>query len=221
MMNIKQSNVLPVKTCVTGDLREGFDYVYNNVPVFTVIAAGAFFNFLPVMVLYPVFAHDILEGNSTTYGLLASASGLGALLGAIILANRRSCLGLGSAVSVAAFSLGAVTMILSISSSIAVSCILCFCVGGATMILNAGSNTILQRICDPAKLGRVLSIWIMTAMGASPLGSFIGGWAANSFGIRPAYFIAGMIGLAGFIVFYFYIPRVNKTLAENILCESV
>jgi len=218
IMEIKEKILSPVDSPLAGELLEGFDYAFNNAPVFTLIAAGAFFNFLPVMVLYPVFAHDILSGNSGTYGLLVSASGMGALLGALFLANRRSCLGLGSAVSIAAFSLGAGTLVLSFSSSVSAACILCFSVGGATMILNAGSNTILQRICDPAKRGRVLSLWIMAAMGASPLGSFAGGMAANCFGIQPTYLIAGLIGLGGVIILYFYIPSVNKALAENVIC---
>lgn len=218
LMNIKEKNTHPAGSRVSCELLDGFDYAFNNAPVLTVIAAGAFFNFIPVMVLYPVFAHDILSGNSGTYGLMVSASGMGAVLGAFFLANRRSCLGLGSAVSIAAFSLGAGTLILSFSSSVSSACILCFSVGGATMILNAGSNTILQRICDPAKRGRVLSLWIMAAMGASPMGSFAGGMAANFFGIKPTYLIAGLIGLAGVVIFCFYIPRVNKAISENIFC---
>lgn len=218
-MDIKEKNSYPVNSCVRGELLEGFNYVFKNVPVFTLIAAGAFFNFLPVMVLYPVFAHDILSGNSGTYGLMVSASGTGALLGAFFLANRRSSLGLGSAVSIAAFSLGAGTLVLSFSSSLSAVCILCFSLGGATMILNAGSNTILQRITDPDKRGRVLSLWIMAAMGASPLGSIAGGLAANIFGIKPTYLIAGVIGLAGVIILYYNIPRVNRALLENISCE--
>jgi MFS family permease len=218
VMNIKENFSHPGNSHVAGELLEGFDYAFNNAPVFTLIAAGAFFNFLPVMVLYPVFAHDILSGSSATYGLMVSASGMGAVLGALFLANRRSCLELGFAVTIAAFSLGAGTLVLSFLSSVPASCILCFSVGGATMILNAGSNTILQRICDPAKRGRVLSLWIMAAMGASPLGSFAGGMAANIFGVKPTYLIAGLLGLAGVIIFYFYIPRVNKALADNIVC---
>ncbi len=215
-MEIKTRSVSSGCFRPAGELLEGFNYVINNIPVFTLIAAGAFFNFLPVMVLYPVFAHDILSGNSATYSLMVSASGTGALLGAFFLANRRSCIGLGSAVSIAAFSLGAGTLVLSFSSSITSVCILCFSVGGATMILNAGSNTILQRITDPDKRGRVLSLWIMAAMGASPIGSIAGGAAANIFGIQPVYLIAGIIGLAGVVIFYINIPHVNKALTENI-----
>ena len=221
LMNIKENCSRSVYRHLSTDLKEGFNYAFNNAPVFTLIAAGAFFNFLPVMVLYPVFAHDILSGNSGIYGLMVSSSGMGAVIGAFFLANRHSCLGLGHAVTIAAFSLGAGTLVLSFSSSVSAACILCFSVGGATMILNAGSNTILQRISDPDKRGRVLSLWIMAAMGASPLGSFAGGMAASLFGIKPTYLIAGLIGLAGVIIFNFYIPRVNKALAENNLHETV
>jgi MFS family permease len=220
VMRLKEDFSKPENSCLTVDLLDGFDYAFNNVPVFTLIAAGAFFNFLPVMVLYPVFAHDILSGNSGTYGLMVSASGMGAVAGALFMVKRSSCLGLGSAIFAAAFSLGAGTMVLSFSSSVSAACMLCFSVGGSTMILNSGSNAILQRISDPAKRGRVLSLWIMAAMGASPLGSFAGGLAANTFGVKPVYLIAGLIGLAGVIILYLYIPGVNKALADNIIPES-
>lgn len=220
MMNIRKEIPAKTKNRVSGELFEGFGYAVRNIPVLTLIAAGAFFNFLPVMVLYPVFAHDILSGNSGTYGIMVSASAMGALTGALFLANRKNSLGLGNAVTAAAFSLGAGTLVLSFSSTVSAACILCFSVGGATMILNAGSNTILQRISDPDKRGRVLSLWIMAAMGASPLGSLAGGMAVNILGVKPTYFIAGAVCLCGVIIFYFCVPPVNKALAENFQCKT-
>ena len=50
---------------------------------------------MPLTVLLPVFATDVLHGGPDTLGLLTAAMGLGALLGALSLASRKSVLGLG------------------------------------------------------------------------------------------------------------------------------
>src|SRR5207248_5444110 len=50
---------------------------------------------MPYAVLLPVFATKILGGGALLLGLLSAAGGVGALGGALMLASRRSVLGLG------------------------------------------------------------------------------------------------------------------------------
>ena len=49
---------------------------------------------MPYAVLMPVFAQDILHGGPRALGLLMGGSGVGAVLGAAVLAGRRGHLGL-------------------------------------------------------------------------------------------------------------------------------
>ena len=80
---------------------------------------------MPYTVLMPVFARDILHGNSHTLGFLFGAVGSGALIGAIYLASRNSVLGLGRWIAVGAtiFSLG--LLVFSFSRNIYLPLYLC------------------------------------------------------------------------------------------------
>src|SRR4051812_30680332 len=76
--------------------KEGWDYAYNHRAIrsiITLIALVCLVGF-PYVVLMPIFAGTILHGGPDTLGLLMTASGCGALLGALYLAGRRSTAGL-------------------------------------------------------------------------------------------------------------------------------
>jgi len=51
---------------------------------------------MPYTALMPIFAGSILHGGAHTFGFLMGAAGVGALIGAVTLAARRSVLALGA-----------------------------------------------------------------------------------------------------------------------------
>ena len=61
---------------------------------------------MPFSVLMPVFAREILHGGANTLGYLMGASGIGALLGALYLAQRSTVIGLGKIIIGATVLLG-------------------------------------------------------------------------------------------------------------------
>ena len=91
-------------------LKEGIKYAYNFKPIRVLLLLIGLVSLtgLPYIVLMPVFARDILQGNAYTLGFLFGAVGAGALIGAIYLASRKSVLGLGKWIAIATsiFSLG-------------------------------------------------------------------------------------------------------------------
>src|ERR1019366_1977728 len=86
---------------------EGFRYAFGFAPIRTVLLLLALVSFMgmPYTVLMPIFA-DVLGGGATTLGFLSTASGVGALIGALYLASRRSVLGLGNAIVISSFLFG-------------------------------------------------------------------------------------------------------------------
>ncbi|MDQ3820148.1 MAG: MFS transporter, partial [Acidobacteriota bacterium] len=78
-------------------LNEGWKYATRFAPIRNVLLLLALVSLvgMPYTILMPVFANDILKGGPNTLGLLMAASGVGALAGAMLLAARRSVLGLG------------------------------------------------------------------------------------------------------------------------------
>src|SRR5262249_18957117 len=79
-----------------GHLKEGWRYTIGSLPIRSVILLMALVSLVgfPYSVLIPVFAARILGGGPHTLGLLMACSGLGAVLGALWLASRKSVLGL-------------------------------------------------------------------------------------------------------------------------------
>src|SRR4051812_37574457 len=78
-------------------LYEGWKYASGFAPIRKVLLLLALVSLvgMPYTVLMPVFANKLLEGGPNTLGQLMAASGVGALAGAMLLAARKSVLGLG------------------------------------------------------------------------------------------------------------------------------
>ena len=77
---------------VVQELRDGLSYVAHFSPVRSILLLLALVSLvgMPYMILMPVFAAQVLHGGAHTLGFLMAASGLGALIGAIALAARKS-----------------------------------------------------------------------------------------------------------------------------------
>ncbi|MGE0081531.1 MAG: MFS transporter, partial [Thiohalomonadaceae bacterium] len=90
------------------ELVEGFGYVRGFMPIRSILLLLALIGFvgMPYTVLLPVIATGVLGGGSHTLGFLMGAVGLGATCGAQYLASRRSVLGLGKLIPVAAATFG-------------------------------------------------------------------------------------------------------------------
>jgi MFS family permease len=209
--------VVPRKTAksdkhIFHDLREGFTYTFGFAPLKSVILLLALVSLMgmPYAVLMPVFAKDILHGNAHTFGFLMGASGLGALIGAIYLASRRSVLGLGRIIALAAgiFGLGLVSF--SLSRLFILSLVLMVITGCGMMLQMASSNTVIQTIVDDDKRGRVMSFYAMAFMGTAPFGSLLAGGLAKWIGAPLTLMIGGIACIGGAILFIRKLPELKK-----------
>ena len=158
----------------------------------------------------PVYAKDILQGDSHTYGFLMGGAGAGALLGAIYLASRNTVLRLGRLIPAATALLSTGLIAISISKSFFISMFLIFFTGLGMMAHTAASNTILQTIADDDKRGRVMSFYTMALMGTAPFGSLLAGWMAKVLGTPWTIFIGGAVCLLGALVFYRRLPELKR-----------
>jgi MFS family permease len=91
-------------TKLSEELQDGFRYVTRFPPIRSALLLLALVSTMgmPYTVLMPAIARNVLGGDSHTLGFLMTASGLGALAGALYLASRRTVIGLGRVIAVAA-----------------------------------------------------------------------------------------------------------------------
>ena len=184
-------------------LREGFAYTFGLQPMRLIITLIAWISLvgLSYLTLMPVFVSKTLHGGPHSLGFLLGAAGCGALLGALVLASRPNTRGLekimvgGSVV----FSLGLFG--LSLARVFWQAMPLLFLGGVGMMVQMASANTYLQHLVSDDKRARVMSIYTMAFMGATPIGSFLFGTLASGVGVRLALACGGVLSLAGTLVF--------------------
>lgn len=137
---------------------------------------------LPVTLLMPVFADEILHAGPRGLGFLLGAAGVGATAGALYLARRKDTVGLERILAWAPVLFGCALISFSFSRVFWLSC-LCLCVGGWSMIVQiAGMNTMLQELSESKFRGRIMGLFTMLFFGFSPFGSFFSGALAARFG---------------------------------------
>jgi MFS family permease len=199
---------------VTEELRAGFNYVTRSVPMRTALLLLALVSTMgmPYTVLMPAMASGVLHGGAHTLGFLMTASGLGALVGALYLASRTSILGLGRVMLMATIAFGAGLTAFSQSRVLWLSLLLLPIVGGGMMVETASTNTILQTIVEEDMRGRVMSFYTMAFLGTAPLGSLIAGVAADRIGAPTTILLGGVACVLAGIWFAIRLPSIRAVL---------
>jgi MFS family permease len=192
-------------------LAEGFSYAFGFAPIRAILLLLALVSFMgmPYSVLMPLFARR-LEGGSEVFGFLMSASGIGALIGALFLASRTTVLGLGRTIVIATSTFGVGLIGFALSEMLWLSLALLLLAGFGMMVEMAASNTILQTIVEENKRGRVMSFYAVAFMGMTPLGSLFAGVLADAIGPVRTVLVGGIACLVGAFLFALKLPALRN-----------
>ncbi len=193
------------------DLLEGIRYSLGFPPIRAVLLLVALASLvgMPYAVLMPIFAAEVLHGGAHTLGILMTAPGIGALIGTVFLASRKSIYGAGPRVATGAFIFGVGLLIAGFVSGLGFALFAFGLVGLGMIVQLATSNTVLQTIVDDDKRGRVMSLYTMALMGMAPFGSLIGGALAHRLGVPATFALGGVTCLGGALLFAARIPKLR------------
>lgn len=202
------------RTSAVEQFRQGWKYVAESVPIRSILLLLAIISLagMPYTVLMPVIASEVLHGGPNTLGFLMAASGLGALVGAISLAMRRTVLGLGMRITICSGLFGAGIIAFGMSRQMWLSVLILPVIGFAMMQHMASSNTILQTIVDDEKRGRVMSFYSMAFQGMAPFGSLLAGTLAARVGTPWTLGLSGAACIAGSLWFSQKLPQIRSIL---------
>jgi len=129
------------------------------------------------------------------FGLLSSALGAGALIGALMLARRggvptnRMLVGM-------AVAFGLLEAAMALTRSVPLAMMLIAATGFAMSSFSASVNTRTQLASPPEMRGRVMSVYTMVFVGTTPIGNLIVSSVAGTAGVPAAFVIAGLPCLA-------------------------
>jgi MFS family permease len=183
------------KGVFVGDLVAGLHYVAGRPRVLMLLIISAVTSLFgaPYIYMTPVFARDIFHLGETGLAVLMGMAGAGALFGALFLAYlgdfRRKgwfvlCGDLAFALCLVGFSL---------STHFGLSLVFLFALGFAIVCSVAVTNTLLQKLVTDEMRGRVMSMFMLSFIGAMPIGNLIAGAASHRFGVQRTLAAGGLI----------------------------
>lgn len=195
-------------------LKEGFVYSFRSIPIRSLIMIMALVSFMGMsyIVMMPIIAKDVLHGGSHTQGFLMGSAGVGAFLGALVLASRKTIVGLLRNIPLMVAIMGAGLSGLAFSHDLYLSLLLLVVVGFGMVLFVGACNTILQTIADEDKRGRVISLYMIAFMGMAPFGSLLTGALAGTIGVTWTLFLNGFFCIAGSAVFALKLPVIRKAI---------
>jgi MFS family permease len=183
-------------------VHEGIRFVVRNTSLRTIALASAAvqFSFAAMTTVYLLFLPRELHLSGTAVGLTLAAAGPGALLGSLLAARLPGRFGHG-AVLVWAAALGDGVLLcvpaLPASSALTFPALLAvnFVFGIFGQLVNVTVMAVRQAVTPERLQGRTAATITCAGMGMSPLGSLLGGYAAQASGLRTALLMtaAGMM----------------------------
>ena len=196
------------------ELHHGWKYVFHSIPIRSALLLVAIVSTAgtPYTVLMPAIAAQVLHGGPNTLGLLMTATGVGALTGALYLAQRESVVGLGRIIMWASAVFGIGLVIFSQTTSLWPAFLVLGVAGCGFMIHLAATNTILQTIVEERLRGRVMSFYTMAFFGTVPIGSLLGGIMAEHYGATRTVLVSGIVCLAGSAWFAYKLPAIRAVI---------
>ena len=145
--------------------------------------------------LVPLFARDVLHEGARVYGLLMASLGLGAVIGALVLALIGPGRLVVSVVITGALIVSGGLVALAVARGFWLAAGTLLIIGCSQIVFTASCNSTLQITAPDRLRGRVMSLYAFVFVGSSPFGSLLVGGVAEQFGVPAACAVGGGGGL--------------------------
>ena len=176
-------------------IKQGAVYAWQhkNIRAALLMVAMAGLVGTPYAVLMPVIADQVFHGGPGTLGMLLGAAGFGSLLGALALALRNSAQGLDTVIGFTGLLAGIALVVFSAVQTLWMAMLILALVGLSLTMLVASSNILIQVIVPDDLRGRVISLFSVAFIGASPIGNLLAGVLAESIAATTTVLVYGAI----------------------------
>ena len=194
LLNLPPFRPRPREAVLTS-VRDGLRFAFSRELIVLVLLVSAVASLFgrSFQQLAPVFAREVLLTDVTGLGWLIAAPGLGAVLGAFLVASANWLPANGRLSGVAVAGYLAALAGFAVSTSFALSLVLLVLVGMLNTVFSASVRTMLQLEATEAFYGRVMSLNTITFIGLSPVGALVIGSMAEAAGIQAATLVGAVV----------------------------
>jgi MFS family permease len=184
---------------------QGFRFAMSDLPIRSTLLLLSMLSLLGLQysVFLPIFASEVLHRGAKGFGLLMSAAGVGAVLGALHFAARTSYKGLARWVAATSTTCAVGLVIFSQSRYFWLSMAVLLVVGFCATVQMAATNTTLQNRVPDQLRGRIMAVYATMFMGVQPIGSLIAGGVAKHIGAPYTLAVFGTLCFLGSMIFIF------------------
>jgi MFS family permease len=222
MMQVTPRTVRPIESPLAHVI-EGFRFVRHTAPIRDLLLLVGLVSLvaMPYTVLMPIFADKILHGGARGLGILMGATGVGALLAALLLAARSGVHGLGRWVTLACAGFGVSLIAFSLSRNFWLSAALLVPAGFCMMLQMSSSNTLIQSMVRDDLRGRVMSVYAMMLIGMAPFGALFAGALADRVGAPVTVIMGAVACLGAAAIFGLHLPRIRDEARRLIVAQQM
>lgn len=183
------------------DLLQGFRYVQGRprVRMLLLISAVTSLFGAPYLTMIPIFARDIFHAGETGLATMMAMAGVGAFCGALTLAMLSDCRRKGLLVLGGAFTFALALVAFAFARHWITANALLFLMGYSIVCCVAVVNMLLQSLVTDRMRGRVMSMFVFSFLGTTPIGNFLTGTVAQRLGAPTALAVNGLV-IAAFIL---------------------
>jgi MFS family permease len=190
--------------------REGARFVWADRRVLALVGMMAIISVFgfPFLVLMPVFARDVLKVGASGLGFLSASVGVGAVAAALGLAALGPRVRRGGILVWTGPVLGVALVAFALTRWFPLALPVLAVAGGAMILNNAVTNTLLQTLAPDALRGRVMGFFAFVFLGMAPFGAFQAGWLAEHIGAPEAVALGGTICALASLTIWSRVPEV-------------
>lgn len=166
----------------------------------------------PVFELLPGFAAEAFGRGADGLSLMATATGIGAVIGGVYVGQRAGLEGLVKVSLLSVSAMVAALILFALTPDFHIALFALALAGGAMVTHGAGSQTLIQSAVDEGMRGRVIALYGMMFRGGPAIGSLIMGWISDWAGLHMPLIVGCGIAVLALIWTFMRLERIREAV---------
>ncbi|HEX8993563.1 MAG TPA: MFS transporter [Anaerolineales bacterium] len=197
----------PWKQLLSGVRRASEQMELGGLILISLIFSVFAISYIPLL---PAFVELVLKQGVAAYGWLTAAFGLGAVAGALMIANRPRPGWHGNWLYVANILFPIMLSAFVFNTILPLSFLLVFGMGMAFMVEYTMINTLLQTRVDDSMRGRIMGLYTITFLGFAPFGNLALGALSSRIGLSIAITLFATVSLVLSQLVFRRVPEIRR-----------
>jgi len=214
----KETSEAP-RSSVRSEIVEGIRWLFGNRTLRALATVSCLGNVVATaqFAMLALLAKEVLELPDFGFGLLLTATAVGATVGGLAAPAASKRFGSGTVLLAAKAGVGAAVLVLGLVSNSWVAAAMMMVTGALMTAEKVVVSTLRQQIVPDELMGRVLSSSRLVVMVGGPVGAALGGVLASVFTVQVPYVAGGVFLILVTLVFY---PMLNNRALASATDES-